>query len=102
AAFSQAWADAGPVGKIALFLRTIADELFSALAGHASILHQDLRYTVRTLNRTRGFALTAIVVTALGVGANTAAFSAADFVLFRPLPFPAADRPHTGCDAPPQ
>jgi predicted permease len=49
---------------------------------------QDLRYAVRTLTRSRGFSLTVILVTALGVGANTAAFSVADFVLFRPLPFP--------------
>jgi len=54
---------------------------------HLDMLVQDLRYTARTLNRARGFALTAILLTALGVGANTAAFSAADFVLFRPLPF---------------
>ena len=53
---------------------------------------QDLRYTARTLGRARGFALTAILVVALGVGANTAAFSLTDFVLFRPLPFPDADR----------
>ena len=32
------------------------------------------------------------LVVALGVGANTAAFTLADFVLIRPLPFPAADR----------
>jgi hypothetical protein len=50
------------------------------------ILKQDLRCTARTLNRSRGFGLTAILVTALGVGANTAAFSVADFVLFRPRP----------------
>jgi predicted permease len=59
----------------------------NAPAIHWDILKQDLRYTVRTLNRARGFALTAILVTALGVGANTAAFSVADFVLLRPLPF---------------
>jgi predicted permease len=59
----------------------------AALARHWAVLVQDLRYTARTLGRARGFALTAIVVTALGVGANTAAFSVADFVLFRPLPF---------------
>ena len=58
-----------------------------ALARHWAILVQDLRYTSRTLGRARGFALTAVVVTALGVGANTAAFSVADFVLFRPFPF---------------
>ena len=43
---------------------------------------------MRTLRRSPGFALTAILVVALGVGANTAAFSVADFVLIRPLPFP--------------
>jgi hypothetical protein len=52
-----------------------------APAAQWDILKQDLRYTVRTLSRARGFALTAILVTGLGVGANTAAFSVADFVL---------------------
>ena len=64
----------------------------NAAAVHWDILTQDLRYTARTLNRARGFALTAIVIVALGVGANTAAFSVTDFVLFRPLPFQDADR----------
>src|SRR5687767_1306714 len=63
----------------------------NAPAVHWDILKQDLRYTVRTLNRARGFALTAILVTALGVGANRAAFSLADFVLLRSLPFPDPD-----------
>ena len=65
------------------------------------ILKQDLRHTVRTLTRARGFALTAILVTALGVGANTAAFSVADFVLFRPLPFPDSDALMRLCEGPP-
>ncbi|HZO53692.1 MAG TPA: ABC transporter permease [Bryobacteraceae bacterium] len=54
-------------------------------------LRQDLRYTLRTLRRSPWFALTAILVTALGIGANTAAFSVADFVLIRPLDFPQPD-----------
>jgi predicted permease len=69
-------------------------------AAHWDILKQDLRYTVRTLTRARGFALTTILVTALGVGANTAAFSVADFVLLRPLPFPDADRLVRLCEGP--
>jgi predicted permease len=87
AVFAQACAAATPVGRVALILRITLDEVFSALAVHWAILIQDLRYTARTVNRARGFALTAILVTALGVGANTAAFSVADFVLLRPLPF---------------
>ena len=69
-------------------------------AAHWEILKQDLRYTARTLSRSRGFALTAILVTALGVGANTAAFSVADFVLLRPLPFPDPDSLVRLCEGP--
>ena len=69
-------------------------------AAHWDILKQDLRYTIRTLSRARGFALTAILVTALGVGANTAAFSVADFVLLRPLPFPEPDALVRLCEGP--
>src|SRR5687767_12864491 len=72
----------------------------NAPAVHWDILKQDLRYTVRTLNRSRGFTLTAILVIALGVGANTAAFSVADFVLLRPLPFPDPDTLVRVCEGP--
>jgi predicted permease len=72
----------------------------NAPAVHWDILKQDLRYTARTLSRARGFALTAILVTALGVGANTAAFSVADFVLLRPLPFADPDALVRLCEGP--
>ena len=52
------------------------------------IFRQDLKYMVRTLWRTPGFTFTAILIIAVGVGATTAAFSIADHVLIRPLPFP--------------
>ena len=71
-----------------------------SLAAHWDVLKQDLHYTARTLNRARGFSLTAVLVTALGIGANTAAFSVADFVLLRPLPFPDADSLVRVCEGP--
>ena len=52
------------------------------------ILRQDLRSAARALRHSRGFVAAVVLVTALGVGANTATFSVADFVLLRPLPFP--------------
>ncbi len=100
AAFVHACTVAGPVGRVGLLLRTLADEVLNALAVHRAILVQDLRYTARTLNRSRGFAVTAILVVAVGVGANTAAFSVADFVLLRPLPFPDADNLVRLCEGP--
>jgi len=98
--FAQAWADAAALGRFGLLLSTVADAVVNALAVHWAILIQDLRYTARTLNRARGFALTAILVTAVGVGANTAAFSVADFVLLRPLPFADPDRLVRLCEGP--
>ena len=81
------------LARLALWFAVFQEVIMNAPAAHWDILKQDLRYTARTLNRARGFALTAILVTALGVGANTAAFSVADFVLLRPLPFPDPDSP---------
>lgn len=52
----------------------------------------DLRLAWRRLRHAPGFALTAIVTLALAVGANTAIFSVADAVLFRPLPYRDPDR----------
>src|SRR6185437_7180211 len=47
----------------------------------------DLRYGVRLLLKSPGFAATSLVTLALGIGATTAIFSAVDAVVMKPLPF---------------
>lgn len=53
---------------------------------------RDVRYALRQLRRSPGFAATAIVILALGIGASTAIFSAVDPILFQPLPYPHPSR----------
>lgn len=78
--------------RAALCLRELAGALRDAPALHAEILRHDVKFALRALRRAPAFSLTVILVAALGIGATTAAFTLADHVLIRPLPFRDAER----------
>jgi putative ABC transport system permease protein len=82
----------GPAGRAALYGGALIETVVNAAIVHWDILRGDLSYARRSLIGAPWFAVTAITVIALGIGATTAAFSVTDFVLIRPLPFAQPDR----------
>ncbi len=52
------------------------------------LIWQDLKFGLRALNRSRGLIALAVVSLAIGIGANSAIFSAVDVFMLRPLPYP--------------
>jgi len=71
----------------------LKEESHDALGGHfVGAVIEDVRYGVRLLRRSPGFALTVILLLGLGIGATTAVFSLVDAVLLKPLPYPDSEQ----------
>ena len=82
----------GIAARVWLWFETFTDVTTAALRCHADILRQDVLQALRTFRRAPGFTAAVVLVSALGIGAMTAAFSITDHVLLRPLPYADGER----------
>jgi putative ABC transport system permease protein len=73
-------------------MKTPAEAWYLLCGTGQPVAGRDLRYAVASLGRAPAFALTALIVLAVAIAANTAMFSIVYGVLIQPLPFPDADR----------
>ena len=78
-------------------VRNVRDRIKN-LSGERHAMHtigRDLRYALRLMRLSPAFTTIIVLTLALGVGANTAIFSVVDALLFKPLPYPGAERLYT-------
>ena len=76
---------------IVLFLDCLRLQIRAPRKDLAAMFVRDVRQSFRIFRREPGFAAAAVVMLALGIGANTALFAVVEAVLLRPLPFAKAD-----------
>jgi len=82
----------GLAARCGLWVSAFAEIVFNAALVHWEIAQRDLYHSMRSLLRSPGFTLTALLLITIGIGANVAVFTLANFVLVRPLPFPQPDQ----------
>ncbi len=82
----------GLAARCGLWFSALAEIVCNAALVHWEITRRDLYHSVRSLLHSPGFTLTALLLITIGIGANVAVFTLANFVLVRPLPFPQPDR----------
>ena len=82
----------GIAARCRLWLGALVEVCFHASMVHWEIARRDLFHSARSLFSSPGFTLTAVLLVTIGIGANVAVFTLANFVLVRPLPFPQPER----------
>jgi putative ABC transport system permease protein len=91
--FAQGLAAHPPtLGWLGCAAAAVADVLPNAAAIHMDVLRTDLHHARRRLARTPWLTLGAVLILALGVGANAAVFDILRAILLRPLPYRDANR----------
>jgi putative ABC transport system permease protein len=82
----------GMAARCRLWLGAFFEVCFNAAMVHWEIARRDLFHSTRSLLGSPGFTLTAILLVTIGIGANVAVFTLANFVMVKPLPFPEPER----------